>query len=139
VEAKGGALRFVRPIRYAGADFGGVDILLPRTALDAAMANARTLLIVLASIIMLVVSVIGYMSGAMVVRPLRRLQQSFDEARANGFALRISHRRRDEIGALFDGFNRLASEMEPRLHGAQVPEELELDATCIQLAPKRAA
>lgn len=139
VEAKGGALRFVRPIRYAGADFGGVDILLPRTALDAAMANARTLLIVLASIIMLVVSVIGYMSGAMVVRPLRRLQQSFDEARANGFALRISHRRRDEIGGLFDGFNRLAAEIEPRLHGTQTLEEPALDATCIQLAPKRAA
>ncbi|MDP5278855.1 protein kinase [Sphingomonas sp. DG1-23] len=137
-DGKGGALRFVRPIRYAGADFGSVDILLPRTSLDAAMANARTLMIVLASIIMLVVLAIGYMSGAMVVRPLRRLQQSFDEAREQGFALRISHRRRDEIGALFDGFNRLAAEIEPRLHGkpAEAPA---LDATCIQIAPKRAA
>lgn len=138
-DGKGGALRFIRPIRYAGADFGSVDILLPRTSLDAAMANARTWLFVLASIIMLVVLAIGYMSGAMVVRPLRRLQQSFDEARANGFASRISHRRRDEIGALFDGFNRLASEMEPRLNGAQAAEEPVLDATCIQIAPKRAA
>jgi serine/threonine-protein kinase len=137
-DGKGGALRFVRPIRYAGADFGSVDILLPRTSLDAAMANARTLLIVLASIIMLVVLAIGYMSGAMVVRPLRRLQQSFDEARTQGFALRISHRRRDEIGALFEGFNRLAAEIEPRLHGAQIDEPA-LDATCIQIVPKRAA
>jgi len=138
VDGKGGALRFVRPIRYAGADFGSVDILLPRTSLDAAMANARMLLIVLASIIMLVVLAIGYMSGAMVVRPLRRLQQSFDQAREQGFALRISHRRRDEIGALFDGFNRLAAEIEPRLHGKPV-EAPALDATCIQIAPKRAA
>lgn len=137
-DGKGGALRFVRPIRYAGADFGSVDILLPRTSLDAAMANARTLMIILASIIMLVVLAIGYMSSAMVVRPLRRLQQSFDEARAQDFALRISHRRRDEIGALFDGFNRLATEIEPRLHGKPV-EQPALDATCIQLAPKRAA
>lgn len=139
VDAKGGALRFIRPIRYAGADFGAVDILLPRTALDAAMANARTLLIVLAAIIMLVVLAIGYMSGAMVVRPLRRLQQSFDEALEHGFALRISHRRRDEIGALFDGFNRLAAEVEPRLHGSAPIDEPALDATCIQIAPKRAA
>jgi eukaryotic-like serine/threonine-protein kinase len=137
-DGKGGALRFVRPIRYAGADFGSVDILLPRTSLDAAMANARTLMIALASIIMLVVLAIGYMSGAMVVRPLRRLQQSFDAAREQGFALRISHRRRDEIGALFDGFNRLAAEIEPRLHGTAV-EEPALEATCIQIAPKRAA
>ncbi|AQR73838.1 serine/threonine-protein kinase [Sphingomonas sp. LM7] len=138
-DGKDGALRFVRPIRYAGADFGSVDILLPRTSLDAAMANARTLLIVLASIIMLVVLVIGYMSGAMVVRPLRRLQQSFDQAREQGFALRISHRRRDEIGALFDGFNRLAADTEPKLHGTAFADEPALDATCIQLAPKRAA
>jgi eukaryotic-like serine/threonine-protein kinase len=137
-DGKGGALRFVRPIRYAGADFGSVDILLPRTALDAAMANARTLMIALASIVMLVVLAIGYMSGAMVVRPLRRLQQSFEEARMQGFALRISHRRRDEIGALFDGFNRLAAEIEPRLYGT-AGEEPALDATCIQIAPKRAA
>jgi len=137
-DGKGGALRFVRPIRYAGADFGKVDLLLPRTSLDAAMANARMLLIVLAGIIMTVVTVIGYMSGAMVVRPLRRLQQSFDEAREQGFALRISHRRRDEIGALFDGFNRLAAEIEPRLHG-QGDDAPALDATCIQMAPKKRA
>ncbi|NIJ19590.1 serine/threonine-protein kinase [Sphingomonas naasensis] len=138
-DARGGALRFVRPIRYAGADFGKVDILLPRTALDAAMANARTLMIALATIVMLVVLAIGYLSGAMVVRPLRRLLTSFDEAREQGFALRISHRRRDEIGALFDGFNRLAAEIEPRLHGAPAAEEVALDATCIQPAPRRAA
>ncbi|MDT8759538.1 protein kinase [Sphingomonas psychrotolerans] len=137
-DGKGGALRFVRPIRYAGADFGSVDILLPRTSLDAAMANARTLMIALASIIMLVVLAIGYLSGAMVVRPLRRLEQSFDAAREQGFALRISHRRRDEIGALFDGFNRLAAEIEPRLHGVAV-EEPALDATRVQIAPKKAA
>jgi serine/threonine-protein kinase len=137
-DGKGGALRFVRPIRYAGADFGSVDILLPRTSLDAAMANARTLMIALASIIMLVVLAIGYMSGAMVVRPLRRLQQSFDAAREQGFALRISHRRRDEIGALFDGFNRLAAEIEPRLHD-KAAEEPALDATCIQIASKKRA
>jgi serine/threonine-protein kinase len=138
-DAKGGALRFIRPIRYAGADFGSVDLLLPRTSLDAAMANARTLMIVLASIIMIVVLAIGYMSGAMVVRPLRRLQQSFDSAREQGFALRISHRRRDEIGALFDGFNRLAADIEPRLHGSAPEEAPALEATCIQIAPKRAA
>ncbi|MDV3455498.1 protein kinase [Sphingomonas sp. HF-S4] len=137
-DGRGGALRFIRPIRYAGADFGQVDMLLPRTSLDAAMANARMLLIVLAGIIMTVVSVIGYLSGATVVRPLRRLQASFDEARASGFALRISHRRRDEIGALFDGFNRLAAETEPKLQGAQAQAPA-LEATCIQIAPKRAA
>lgn len=137
-DGQGGALRFIRPIRYAGADFGSVDIRLPRTSLDAATANARTLMIVLAAIVMLVVLVIGYLSGAMVVRPLRRLEASFDAAREQDFALRISHRRRDEIGALFDGFNRLAAEIEPRLHGAP-PEIAALDATCIQIAPKRAA
>ena len=47
-------------------------------------------------------------------------------------------RRRDEIGALFDGFNRLAAEIEPRLHD-KAAEEPALDATCIQIPPKKRA
>jgi tRNA A-37 threonylcarbamoyl transferase component Bud32/HAMP domain-containing protein len=132
-------MRFVRPIRYAGAEFGSIDLVLRRTALDSAIAGARTLLLVLAAIVMLVVLVIGYLSGAMVARPLRRLARSMDEAIEKGFALRISHRRRDEIGALFDAFNRTAAAIEPQLAGRAGPQQVALDATCISPATSRAA
>lgn len=138
-DASGSGMRFVRPIRYAGADFGSIDLVLRRTALDSAIANARALLIGLVALVMLVVLVIGYLSGAMVARPLRRLARSMDEAAEKGFALRISHRRRDEIGALFDAFNRTAATLEPQLAGRQAVHEPALDSTCVLPAPRRAA
>lgn len=138
-DSSGSGMRFVRPIRYAGANFGSIDLVLRRTALDSAIANARALLIGLVALVMLVVLVIGYLSGAMVARPLRRLARSMDEAAEKGFALRISHRRRDEIGALFDAFNRTAATLEPQLAGRQAVHEPALDATCVLPAPRRAA
>jgi eukaryotic-like serine/threonine-protein kinase len=133
------SLRFVRPIRYAGADFGTIDILLSRTPLDTAMVTARNLVIALSAIVMLVVLAMGYFSGAMVVRPLRRLLGAIDEAVGAGFAHRISHKRRDEIGALFDGFNRMAAAAEPRFHDAPVAPAVSLEATQVQPLPRRAA
>jgi tRNA A-37 threonylcarbamoyl transferase component Bud32/HAMP domain-containing protein len=135
----GGGMRFVRPIRYAGASFGSIDLVLRRTALDSAIANARALLLGLAAVVMLVVLAIGYLSGAMVARPLRRLARSMDEAAEKGFALRISHRRRDEIGALFDAFNRAAAIVEPQLAGKVDARQPALDATCVLPAASRAA
>ena len=67
---------------------------------------------------MLVVLLIGYLSGAMVARPLARLRKALDEAAEAGFALRISHHRRDEFGAAFDAFNRAAAAVEPQLAAA---------------------
>jgi serine/threonine-protein kinase len=114
---RGAGIRFVHPIRYAGAEFGTVDMVIRRTALDAAIANARMSLIILSAAIMLVVLVIGYLSGAMVARPLGRLRKALDDAAETGFALRISHRRRDEFGAAFDAFNGAAAAIEPTMTG----------------------
>jgi serine/threonine-protein kinase len=105
----------VRPIRYAGADFGTVDLVLRRNALDAALASARALLIVLSAIVMSVAAIVGYVGAAAVTRPLSRLRDALDTATSSDFALRISHRRRDEFGAVFDAFNRAADAVEPRL------------------------
>lgn len=137
---KGTGLRFVRPIRYAGADFGTVDLVLKRTALDSAIDNARTLLLVLALIVMATVLAVGYLSGSLVARPLKRLHRALDESAGADFALRISHRRRDEFGAAFDAFNRAAAAIEPRLEVSAADTEAALRATRIgSLAQRRAA
>jgi serine/threonine-protein kinase len=138
-DAQGGGIRFVRPIRYAGAQFGSIDLVLRRNALDSAIANARALLFGLVALVMLVVIVIGYLSGAMVTRPLHRLARAMDDAGEKGFALRISHRRRDEIGALFDAFNRTAAVIEPQLAGKSVESGLALEATCIITSSRKEA
>lgn len=134
-----GSLRFVRTIHYAGADFGKIDMLVPRTALDEAVANARMLLIALAAVVLVVVLAVGYLSGSLVAKPLRRLQQALEEAGETGFALRISHNRRDEFGAAFTAFNQLAETIEPQLGSLPELAAPALDATCIQLPPRQAA
>ena len=132
-------LRFVRPIRYAGVNFGTVDLVVRRAALDAALDDARTLLMALAAIVMSVVLVIGYLSGWLVSRPLRRLQRALADARTSDFALRIAHRQRDEFGAVFDAFNQLADSVEPRLAGAEPDDPTAALATRVGAAPRLAA
>lgn len=110
----GAGLRFVHPINYAGARFGTVDLVLKRDALDAALATSKSLLAALSAIVVAVVLLVGYLSGAMVARPLRRLRRALDDAAKGDFAFRISHDRRDEFGEAFDAFNRAAATAEAR-------------------------
>ena len=115
---RGTGIRFVQPIRYAGTDFGTVDLVIRRTALDGAVASARNALLALAAVVMLAVLLVGYLSGRMVARPLRRLRTALEEAARTDFAVRLSERRRDDFGAVFDAFNAAADQIEPRLAGA---------------------
>jgi len=129
--------RFVSPIRYAGADFGKVDLVLRRSSLDAAIETSRNLLIALSAFVMLVVLLIGWLSADLIERPLRRLQQALEDAAEGNFSFRISHRRRDEFGATFDAFNHAAAALEPRLAAAPAEEEPSLTSTIV--APRQAA
>lgn len=134
----GAGLRFVQPITYAGANFGTVDLVVRRASLDDALAAARRSMLILSAVVMLAVLLIGYLSGAMVARPLRRLRLALDEASRAGFGQRISHRRRDEFGAVFDAFNHAAAAAESR--GLSIPQiEPKLDATRIATSSRLAA
>jgi serine/threonine-protein kinase len=134
---EGAGLRFVRPIRYAGADFGTVDLVLRRTALDAALADARALLIALAAFVIAVAAIVGWLGAAAVARPLKRLRDALDAAAESDFALRLSHGRRDEFGAAFDAFNRAAAAIEPRLVTAAPAADM--GATRVESLPERKA
>lgn len=136
--ADSGGLRFTRPILYAGRNFGSVDLVVRRDALDTAIADTRQLFAALAFAVILVVAVIGYLSGAMVTRPLNRLRRALDDAATTNFGLRISHSRRDEFGAAFEAFNRAAAAIEPLTNELPKPSEA-LDMTRIAAAPRRAA
>ena len=118
-DGRGAGLRFVRPIRYAGARFGTVDLVLRRTALDAALADARTLMLALALAVTAVAALVGWLGAAAVARPVKRLRDALDAAGASDWSVRLPHRRRDEFGAAFDAFNRAAEAIEPRLRGAE--------------------
>lgn len=138
IDATGGrGFRFVRPIRYAGADFGKVDLLLRRTALDGAVDLTRGLLVGLSVFIMTVVAVIGWLSGTFIARPLRRLRRALDDVAAGDLAFRLSHHRNDELGAAFDAFNHAATAIEARLADASAVAPISMAATLV--ASRRAA
>ena len=128
--------RFVRTIRYAGADFGKVDLLLSRASLDEAVAGSRDLLIGLSVFVMVVVMLIGWFCGNLITRPIGRLRRALEDAATGNLAFRISHHRSDEFGAAFDAFNHAAAALEPQLGVAAEPEP-SLTATLV--APRRAA
>ena len=119
LEAEG--FRFVRPLRYANADFGHIVMMVDRSAVDSAVQNATFLLGALSAFVIAMVAAIGYLSADQLSRPLRLLRRAMSDVSGGDVSFRLSHRRRDEIGALFDAFNRLASEIEAR--SAASPQE----------------
>ena len=116
--AHGDGYRFVEPITYAGADFGKVDLVLGRQSLDDAIGDAKLLLGALSTAVMLVVFLIGYMSARMIAPPMTRLRRALDDAASGRLDFRISHRRGDEFGKLFDAFNRMAAALEANRSGS---------------------
>ncbi|WP_432767550.1 MAG: protein kinase [Sphingopyxis sp.] len=124
-------MRIVQPIRYAGARYGTVDIVVRTEALAAAASNTQLLLVMLSLVVMIAVMIVGYMSGAAVTRPLARLRKALDDAATSRFALRISHRRGDEFGQAFDAFNRAAGAAEATLVAGTPEDEASMLATRI--------
>jgi serine/threonine-protein kinase len=74
----------------------------------------------------------------MVTRPLARLTRALREASDCGFALRISHHRRDEFADAFDAFNAAAGTVEARLDNAGDANG-EPDVALTRIAPPRCA
>lgn len=109
-----GGFRFVQAVRYAGADFGKVDVVVERGSLDAAQRSAMLLLAGLALFVTLVVAAFGAVSARALTQPLRRLRSALDEVTAGNLSFRISHRRQDEIGSLFDSANRMVASLADR-------------------------
>ena len=129
--------RFVHPILYAGRGFGLIEVSISKAELAAAAATSRNLMLGLGAVILMVVAVISFTVARLVALPLRRLKQAFRDAAMGDLDFRISHKRKDEFGALFDGFNLFAAAVQARLEAAERPSgrPQALDATLIRPAP----
>lgn len=123
LETGEGAFRFVRPIRYAGRNFGLVDMTLSKKELEAALALSLGLMTILSLVVLGVVIAVAYAAAHHVAAPVRRLKAALADAAQGRLDFRISHNRRDEFGELFDGFNRLAGMVQHRLENEAAPEE----------------
>jgi serine/threonine-protein kinase len=131
------AFRFVHPILYAGKHFGTIEVSMSKTGLEAAAATSRALLFTLAGIVLLAVGCMSITITGLMMRPLRRLRRAMQDAAMGDLDFRLSHRRKDEFGALFDSFNLFATAMQERMETADSPKgrPIALEATRIEAMP----
>lgn len=101
--------RFLRPIRYANANFGSIEMALGKTKIDAAITNAHTLLFGMAAFVVIIILVAAYFAARQLTAPLVRLRGALDDVADGQSSFRLSHNRADEFGAIFDSFNRVAA------------------------------
>jgi serine/threonine-protein kinase len=125
----GDGFRFVRPILYAGRPFGTVDLTLSNAELERTAQLSQMLISALAALILLVVAGTSYLVARALAGPIRRLRAGLEAVAAGDLDMRISHRRADEFGDLFDCFNRLAGELDQRV------EQEDLAATQLSSPP----
>lgn len=126
------SFRFARPIEYAGRRVGLVEVSIRRTELDAAALLTRIMLIGLGGLTIILVAALTLGASQLVLRPLKRLKAAFEDATAGNLDFRLSHPGRDEVGDLFEAFNRLLASVQRRSE-AEDPHAgpLNLDATMI--------
>ena len=126
--------RFVHPIRYAGKGFGLIEVSIGKADLQAAAAVSRDWMLAFGAVVLLVVASLSFVMARLLARPLRRLKTALRDAAMGDLGFRISHRRQDEFGDLFEGFNLLASSMGERLAAAERPagRPFALDATQVE-------
>ncbi|WP_442678507.1 protein kinase domain-containing protein [Sphingomonas sp. ASY06-1R] len=113
------SFRFVRPITYAGHDFGKVDLMLNQADLRSAAQLSTWLLIALAVITLATVALVTFLSARVLQAPITRLRDALLELARGNLDFRVSHKRRDEFGELFDDVNLVAQTMQERLNAVE--------------------
>ncbi len=92
-----------------GEIIGAASVRIPMQRLhDQIYANVRNDLIVIGGIFLALITCLGVLTRAAIIRPLARLGKGIQEIIYTGrFEEKIPRRGRDEIGTLIDGFNEM--------------------------------
>jgi eukaryotic-like serine/threonine-protein kinase len=110
--------QFSQPVKYAGGVYGKVHVGLKQNELEKAAALSRNVLLGLGLLTLLSVMAVAYTIASVLSRPMKRLKEAFADAAKGNFDFRISHKRKDEFGELFDGFNNMATAVQARVETA---------------------
>jgi eukaryotic-like serine/threonine-protein kinase len=110
--------QFSQPVTYGNDTAGKVHVGLKQNALEAAASLSRLVLLGLGLLTLLSVMAVAYSIAAFLSRPMKRLKEAFSDASKGNFDFRISHKRKDEFGELFDGFNNMTTAVQARVETA---------------------
>jgi HAMP domain-containing protein len=111
-------LGFEAPVLFQGKQVGRVELGIPEKPLTQVARLSITLMVVLAVVTVLAVAIAMYFVANWFAKPIRLLGESMAEIGKGRFDHRISERRNDEFGLLFQAFDEMALALQRRIHGA---------------------
>jgi serine/threonine protein kinase/HAMP domain-containing protein len=105
---------FYTPVLFQDKEVGTVHLGLSQDSLERAARLTMFMMILLMVITITAVAVVAYVLGNYMSRPIDILRQSLIEIREGNLNHRISLKRNDEFGQLFEAFDSMAESLQER-------------------------
>ena len=109
------------PITFQDKQLGTVRLAMSEEPLAAAVKQSLWLLFLLMLVTAAAVTLTTYLVVERYSKPLKVLGDSLDEIAEGRFSVRIGERRNDEIGRLYETFDRMAEHLQKDAHAPSPP------------------
>lgn len=113
-DGEGDRFLFVAPVTYDQSRVGEIALAIPDRPLENALQTTLVALGALVLATLLTVLLAAHVLARRFSLPVRVLANALDQVRRGRLAYRIRLRRRDEFGALFHAYNRMAEALQRR-------------------------
>ncbi|TCK19205.1 PAS domain S-box-containing protein/diguanylate cyclase (GGDEF)-like protein [Thiogranum longum] len=101
-------LEVLSPVRYSGKPYGAVYVRFSLLPYKARIQGYYKLIFLLAPMLVLLMLLVAVRFQRAFSEPVQRLAQAFERVSVTGdYTLRVGTREKNEIGQLFEGFNRM--------------------------------
>jgi len=101
------------PLRYRGKQYGVVYVRLSLASYQERVKDYYKLLFVLAPVLVLLTLLVAVRFQRSFSEPVQRLARAFDEVSVSGdYSIRVGTREKNEVGQLFEGFNRVLDKIQ---------------------------
>ncbi|VAW75160.1 diguanylate cyclase/phosphodiesterase (GGDEF & EAL domains) with PAS/PAC sensor(s) [hydrothermal vent metagenome] len=106
-------LEVFSPLRYNGRQYGVIFVRLSLASYEQQIQRYYQLIFVLVPVLLLLTWLVAARFQRAFSSPVRRLAQAFDEVSSSGdYSLRVGAREKNEVGRMFDGFNRMLEKIQ---------------------------
>jgi len=115
------AFDFRTPILFQNQEIGSIRLGLTRARVQDVERTTLVLLIGLALVTVVAVAIVSFVLGRLLARPIKVAREALDEVAQGNFDCRISQERKDELGDLFEAFNKMALSLGHARHADTTP------------------
>jgi serine/threonine-protein kinase len=116
---------FDTPVLFQNVEVGRVYLGIDQAGVKHVLNAMLWLMAALGILAVLAVAALSQFFGILILPPLRLLRRSLAEFGAGDFDRRISEKRADELGQLYDAFNRMADDVQGQIASRAVEQSPE--------------